>query len=231
MKLSEKLMQEAVACIDKIMDPVAKINSIAQIMPFVGDIEVNTVASDIPTPKKESKKAKETAKEEVKQAVEEAVKETKAEETNTPEQLQDMILEKYGDMSFEQAFKDNADVKLAFADYTKDNIKERLFRAYRIRYPEYEKQLEQIFIYYFNRSLGGASVASQATLRDYIEKFAAFSLGVVEILGYSRNDIIDATDKCLPETKDTKKRGIGAVTPDNYNVILQMLKQPKKQVA
>ena len=259
MKLSEKLLQEAIEAIDMITDPIAKIDAISKVIPYI--IKEYNVETDDKIPELEKEfsaptisepvvsETKEKAKEElveeisreavVAEAVKEAVAETKE---FTHEDFVQKFIEENPDLSFSEAIRNPDKIVGVDKDINKiKDLKTALISFYKNCFPQLDDHTAESYAY-DTIAFYMKQYSEDEGLKDYTAPNDIFSnIKVKYLLGKFNkfmDNIINICEFKNDEIKSTVRElthkaneGIKSVNPENARVVYIMLKEKYQPAA
>lgn len=256
MKLSEKLLQEAIEAIDMITDPIAKVDAINKIIPYI--IEDEEIAEDytftVPEKVKPKEKVEVKAKEEVKEiktekqpeqeaivaeAVKAAVSETKE---FTHEDFIQKFIEENPDLSFSEAIRNPDKIVGVDKDINKiKDLKTALISFYKNCFPQLDDHTAESYAYdtiafymkQYSEDEGlkdytaPNDIFSNIKVKYLLGKFNKFMDNIINICEF-KNDEIKST---VRELTHKANEGIKSVNPENARVVYIMLKEKYQPAA
>ena len=255
MKLSEKLLQEAIEAIDMITDPIAKIDAISKVIPYI--IKEYNVETDGKIPELEKEfdaptvsesvvsETKEEAKEEtfneavVAEAVKEAVAETKE---FTHEDFVQKFIEENPDLSFSEAIRNPDKIVGVDKDINKiKDLKTALISFYKNCFPQLDDHTAESYAYdtiafymkQYSEDEGlkdytaPNDIFSNIKVKYLLGKFNKFMDNIINICEF-KNDEIKST---VRELTHKANEGIKSVNPENARVVYIMLKEKYQPAA
>lgn len=249
MKLDEKLIKEASEAIDMITDPIAKIDAIAKILPFISkDVEIEDVKEEVkedkkaeaveekPARKPRAKKEAKTEELEVKAAVEEVIaEEEKQEETVKAsiheevkeEDIREKVIKKFGSEYYLDAFK-KGDVSVALNDIKPSEVYTKFQTLFLGRYGDLTPKDAQIRFQQYLKQATTDPNQKNLTLQEYVERLVKPMELIYNVLKHSRLEIENAVDEIL-DHPTYKGKGFDAINVNNVYIVDAYLKKQDAQ--
>jgi len=237
-KLSEKLLKEAVDSIENIIDPVVKVDAISKILGYVFDHDMDYQSiNENPEPEKVSDKIKPEPVSTVMEEPKKVSAETKTEVAEIPlpkeqEKLEeatlrrDLIAKEYGDLTIGTAF---SDPKLQ--QYLRPEIEAiKCFKTVmKSHFPQASQDtIEKMLQYYMLEFVSGSEDCTQMKLSSFLLEFFPYVKDLYVLHQFPEEKVKEAVNAISGNIDTYKDKGMAAVKKTNIKAILLAIKDLTK---